>query len=100
MKPIKIKYFSKDYEKLERIEGNKSDWIDLRVDRLIKRNDKLECCQCYEHINKPIKYEKGDVLFFGLGVAMELPDGYEAHIAPRSSMFKNTGFILTNGIGI
>lgn len=50
--------------------------------------------------NESIRYKQGDILFLGLGVAMELPDGYEAHIVPRSSMFKNTGFLLTNGMGI
>ena len=35
-----------------------------------------------------------------LGVSMELPEGYEAILAPRSSLFKNTGLIVTNSIGI
>lgn len=35
-----------------------------------------------------------------LGVAMEIPKGYEAIIAPRSSAFKNWGIIQTNSIGI
>ena len=35
-----------------------------------------------------------------LGVAMELPAGYEAHIAPRSSTFKNYGILQTNGVGV
>lgn len=34
------------------------------------------------------------------GVAMELPSGYEAHLAPRSSTFQHTGLILTNGVGV
>ena len=35
-----------------------------------------------------------------LGVAMELPQGYEAHIVPRSSTFKNFGLIQTNSCGV
>ena len=35
-----------------------------------------------------------------LGVSMDLPEGYEAHVVPRSSMFKNFGLIQTNSIGI
>ena len=31
---------------------------------------------------------------------MDLPEGYEAHIAPRSSLFQNTGLLLTNGVGV
>lgn len=31
MNEIKIKYFSNEIDKLEFIEGDKSDWIDLRV---------------------------------------------------------------------
>ena len=31
---------------------------------------------------------------------MELPQGYEAHIVPRSSTFKNFGLIQTNSCGV
>ena len=31
---------------------------------------------------------------------MKLPDGYEAHLAPRSSTFKTWGIIQTNSIGV
>ena len=43
---------------------------------------------------------KGSFVLVPLGVAMELPKGYEAIIAPRSSTFKNYGLIQTNSIGI
>ena len=102
MKEIKVKYFSNDYEKLERIDGEKSDWIDLRVDSIISTTRKSILFDNVVEKIKPdtISYQAGDILFLGLGIAMELPDGYEAHIVPRSSMFKNTGFLLTNGMGI
>ena len=35
-----------------------------------------------------------------LGVAIALPAGYEAHIAPRSSTFKNYGILQTNSVGV
>jgi len=42
----------------------------------------------------------GEFKLIPLGVAMELPEGYEAHIAPRSSTFKNFGILMTNHLGI
>ena len=35
-----------------------------------------------------------------LGVAMELPEGYEAIVAPRSSTFKTWGIVQANSIGV
>lgn len=77
---IIIKYFSDEITKLEYIEG-KSDWIDLRS-------------RCR------VELKKGDVALIKLGVAMKIPEGYEAHIAPRSSTFKNWGLIQTNSVGV
>ena len=75
---IRIKYFE-GAKKLEKIE--KGDWIDLRA-------------------NKDIFIPKGEMRLIPLGVAMELPIGYEAHIVPRSSTFKKWGIIQTNHCGI
>lgn len=80
MKNIKIKYFTDKIEKLCYIEG-KSDWIDLR---------------CAEDI----ELRAGEFKLIPLGVAMALPEGYEAHIVPRSSTFKNFGIIQTNHQGV
>lgn len=73
---ITIKYFDKEIEKLRNIE-NKSDWIDLRsaID---------------------VELKAGEFKLIPLGVGMKLPKGYEAHIVPRSSTFKNFGVIQTN----
>ena len=79
-KTIKIKYFTDKIEKLDYI-GGKSDWIDLRA-------------------AKDITLKKGESKLIPLGVAMKLPDGYEAHIVPRSSTFKNFGIIQTNHMGV
>lgn len=80
METIKIKYFSDEIEKLCYIAGN-SDWIDLRV-------------------AEEVKMKKGEFRLIRLGVAMELPSGYEAHIVPRSSTYKNFGVIQTNSMGV
>ena len=79
---IKIKYMYDDLEKLDFI-GGKSDWIDLR-------------CASKEDI----VLKAGEFKLIPLGVAMELPEGYEAHVVPRSSTFKNFGIIQTNSVGI
>ena len=80
MKQIKIKYFSDEMERLDYIDG-KSDWIDLRA-------------------SEEVELKKGEFKLIPLGVAMELPKGFEAHILPRSSTFKNFGIIQTNHCGI
>ena len=80
METIKIKYFADDMERLEYIDG-KSDWIDLRA-------------------MEDVEFKAGDFKLVRLGVAMQLPDGYEAHVVPRSSTFKNYGLIQTNSCGI
>ena len=80
METIKIKYFTDKIEKLTYIDGN-SDWIDLRA-------------------AESVDLKKGEFKLIPLGVAMELPKGYEAHIVPRSSTFKNFGIIQTNHQGV
>jgi dUTP pyrophosphatase len=79
MMQLKIKYFDPE---LIRIEQKKnSDWIDLR-----------------SAIN--IEFQSGESKLIPLGIAIELPKGYEAHIVPRSSTFKNFGILQTNSTGI
>jgi len=76
---IKIKYFVDDIDKVEKI--SKGDWIDLRAAETV--------------ILSP-----GERYTIPLGVAMKLPNGYEAHVAPRSSSFKQWGFLQTNSVGV
>lgn len=78
MERIKIKYL-KDIEKIEKI--SKGDWIDLRA-------------------AEDVELKNGEFKIIPLGVAMEIPRGYEAHLAPRSSAFKKWGVIQTNSIGV
>ena len=79
MQKIRIKYFYDDMEKLTYIDG-KSDWIDLRA-------------------AEDVEMKAGEFKLVPLGIAMELPKGYEAHVVPRSSTYKNFGIIQTNHMG-
>ncbi|MFT4145726.1 MAG: dUTP diphosphatase [Mobilitalea sp.] len=80
MQNIRIKYISDKVEKLRYID-HKSDWIDLRA-------------------SETIEMKAGEFRLIPLGIAMELPMGYEAHVVPRSSTFKNFGILQTNSMGI
>lgn len=80
MPKIRIKYFNDNIEKLAYI-GGKSDWIDLRA-------------------AEDAKLKAGEFRLIPLGIAMELPGGYEAHVVPRSSTYKNFGIIQTNHMGV
>lgn len=80
MEKIRIKYFTDKIEKLDYIDG-KSDWIDLRA-------------------SEEVELKAGEFKLIPLGVAMEIPNGYEGHLAPRSSTFKTWGLIQTNSIGV
>lgn len=77
---LKVKYLSNEIEHLRFIDG-KSDWIDLRS-------------------AENVTLKAGEFKIIKLGVAIKLPAGYEAHIVPRSSTFKNFGVIQTNHIGV
>lgn len=77
---IRIHYLSDKIEKLTYVEG-KSDWIDLRA-------------------SQEVSLSKGEFALIPLGVAIALPAGYEAHIVPRSSTFKNFGILQTNSMGV
>ena len=80
MERIKIRYLSDRIPPLEYI-GGKSDWIDLRA-------------------AEDVELKGGEFKLIPLGVAMQLPKGYEAHIIPRSSTFKNFGVIQANHMGM
>lgn len=75
---IKIKYFS-DVEKIQKID--KGDWIDLRA-------------------AEDVSLSAGEFKLIPLGIGMKLPDGYEAHVVPRSSTYKNFKVLQTNHTGI
>lgn len=77
---IKIKYFTDKIDKVDFI-GGKSDWVDLRA-------------------ADTFKLHKGEFALIPLGVAMQLPKGYEAHVIPRSSTYKTWKIIQTNHMGL
>ena len=77
---IKIKYHTDEIEKLRYIDG-KSDWVDLRA-------------------AEDVELKTGEFKLISLGVSMELPKGYEAHIVPRSSTFKTWGILQTNSMAV
>jgi dUTP pyrophosphatase len=76
---IKIKYLNDQQTRINKIE--QGDWIDLRAAETVQIN-------------------KDEFKLIPLGVAMELPRGFEAHVVPRSSTFKNFGIIETNSMGV
>ena len=79
LKIIKIKYIKDDIEKIVQID--KGDWIDLRV-------------------AEDIHLKTGEFNLIPLGVAMSLPENYEALVIPRSSTFMKYGIIQANSIGL
>ena len=76
---IKVKYHDSELERLSKI--TQGDWIDLRS------------ADDYD-------IKAGKFKLISLGISMELPTGYEAHVAPRSSTYKNFGIICANSFGI
>ena len=75
---IKVKYV-RDVEPIKLLECG--DWIDLRA-------------------GEDVELKAGQYTCIPLGVAMELPKGYEALLLPRSSTFKKYGVILVNSMGV
>ena len=78
MEKIRIKYHG-DTRRLEKFAVG--DWIDLSA---------------AEDVFIPY----GEFAMIPLGISMELPVGYEAHVLPRSSTFKKWGIIMTNSMGV
>ena len=76
---VKIKYFGSDLEPLEKIAVG--DWIDLRA-------------------SMDVILRTGEYGLIPLGVGMILPDGYEAHVLPRSSTPSKFGIMLANSMGV
>lgn len=75
---IRIKYHN-DILPIDIFENG--DWIDLRA-------------------AEDIEMKAGDFRLISLGVSMQLPEGYEAHIVPRSSTYKHWGIIQANHMGV
>lgn len=78
MKTIRIRYL-RDVSRVERLAVG--DWIDLRAG-----------CS--------VDAKQGEYIAIPLGVAIELPRGYEAIVIPRSSTFKKYRMLLANSVGL
>ena len=79
METIKIKYHDPDVLRIDKIK--KGDWIDLRS-------------------AEDITLKAGEFHLISLGVSIQVPEGYESILAPRSSTFKKFGIIQANSIGV
>lgn len=79
MLQIKVKYLSDKIDKIQKIKVG--DWIDLRA-------------------AIDVELKKGQQFSIPLGIAMELPKGYEAWLTSRSSMAKNFKIQHTDDLGI
>jgi len=75
---IQVRYHA-DIIPLEKLP--QGDWIDLRA-------------------AETVEMKAGEYQLIPLGVSMKLPQGYEAHVAPRSSTFKKWGILMTNSVGV
>lgn len=75
---VKIKYHT-DIMPLEKYDNG--DWIDLRA-------------------AEDVEMKAGEFRFISLGVSMKLPEGYEAHVVPRSSTYRHWGIIQANHLGV
>ena len=80
METLLVKYFSDKVDPLCYVAG-KSDWIDL-------------------HAAEDVTLQAGEFRLIPLGVGIQLPEGYEALVAPRSSTFRNYGILQTNSVGV
>ena len=80
METVRVRYLTDGLPELRYIDG-KSDWIDL-------------------YAAETVTLSAGDFRLIPLGVAIALPDGYEAHVVPRSSTFRNYGVLQTNSMGV
>ena len=79
MPVIRIHYFSDDLPRLQKT--GKGDWIDL-------------------YAAQTMQLRAGDFALIPLGVSMQLPEGYEARTAPRSSTFRRWGILQANSVGV
>lgn len=76
---LKIRYHSHKIEKIAFIPGG--DWIDLRA-------------------AETVEMKQGEFRLISLGVSVKLPEGYEAHVLPRSSTYRSWGVIQANSMGV
>jgi dUTP pyrophosphatase len=82
---------------------DKGDWIDLKSAETVQFTaPQANTLKKMTIDGKVIGYRDVDFVWstIRLGIAMELPKGYEAVILPRSSTFKRWGLICVNSQGV
>ena len=79
MNKVQIKYHDQELMSIKPMTNG--DWVDLRS-------------------AETVTLKAGEFRIISLGVSMKLPDGYEAHIVPRSSTFQKWGILQTNHMGV
>jgi dUTP pyrophosphatase len=79
----------------EIVEG--SDWIDLRANETIKLKAPFANTLNGKRDRRTVEFENKLV---DLGIRMQLPEGYEAVVLPRSSTYNKVGVTLANSQGV
>lgn len=81
-----------------------SDKMEIKVRPLVeglKTIDQAHPGEWYDlRAAEDIDMRMGEYKEIPLGMAVELPEGFEAIVAPRSSTFRKWGIIMANGIGV
>lgn len=97
--------------KIKRFKDENGNFL-VNFPRIIKRGEWIDLMAAQEVvINAPqagtlkghdVKHRDvvSEVTYIPLGVAMKLPDGFEAIVAPRSSAAKNMGIMMANSIAV
>lgn len=94
-KEIKVKMID---SKLDRLKYT-GDWVDIRISAISDINsskEEIEQNRLMMRTNQVITIKSGDVIKIAHGFALELPEGFEAILHPRSSLFKKTGLIFVS----
>lgn len=82
---------------------SKGEWVDLRASGVTNlENPQVSTLKRKKINGKEISHRDINFQYYliPLGVAMKLPEGFEAHVLPRSSTFKTFGITMANSTGI
>lgn len=101
MENLRVKMIDEKLQPLDYTKGG--DWIDLRASKIFILGNiqgLFDTPIVHDLANSDWWIREGYFLLIKLGVAMQIPKGFEAHVVPRSSTFKNFGLIQTNSFGV